>query len=316
MTDIRVGIVGCGDRGRGHMRVLQTFDDVELAAVCDPFAASRDQAGAEFEIARRYKTVEAMLDAEDLDAAIVATPAHLNAPSALSCLARGIDTLLEKPPGLSLDETHALKETAAQSGARGMVGWNRRFDPYVSRVRREVGTRGPIYQLVGQFHKSMSSIIASGRFPEQVMDNFLFETPIHSIDLVRHLAAASVAEVHSYVRRVSAYKDVHAALVIFENGCVAQISANCTTDARLERYEIHGRGISAYLEGIRGGEFVCDGERRPVEPEGPDSTHAQARYFVNCVKESRPIAAPAADLDEAVATMELAVVIMDGLRET
>ena len=316
MTDIRVGIVGCGDRGRGHMRILQTFDDVELAAVCDPFTASRDQAGAEFEIARRYKTVEAMLDAEELDAAIVATPAHLNAPSALSCLARGIDTLLEKPPGLSLDETHALKEAAAQSGARGMVGWNRRFDPHVSRVRREVGTRGPIYQLVGQFHKSMSSIIASGRFPEQVMDNFLFETPIHSIDLVRHLAAASVAEVHSYVRRVSAYKDVHAALVIFENGCVAQISANCTTDARLERYEIHGRDISAYLEGIRGGEFVCDGERRPVEPEGPDSTHAQARYFVNCVKESRPIAAPAADLDEAVATMELAVVIMDGLRET
>ena len=316
MTDIRVGIVGCGDRGRGHMRVLQTFDDVELAAVCDPFAASRDQAGAEFEIARRYKTVEAMLDAEELDAAIVATPAHLNAPSALSCLARGIDTLLEKPPGLSLDETHALKEAAAQSGARGMVGWNRRFDPHVNRVRREVGTRGPIYQLVGQFHKSMSSIIASGRFPEQMMDNFLFETPIHSIDLVRHLAAASVAEVHSYVRRVSAYKDVHAALVIFENGCVAQISANCTTDARLERYEIHGRDISAYLEGIRGGEFVCDGERRPVEPEGPDSTHAQARYFVNCVKESRPIAAPAADLDEAVATMELAVAIMDGLRET
>ena len=316
MTDIRVGIVGCGDRGRGHMRVLQTFDDVELAAVCDPFAASRDQAGAEFEIARRYKTVEAMLDAEELDAAIVATPAHLNAPSALSCLARGIDTLLEKPPGLSLDETHALKEAAAQSGARGMVGWNRRFDPHVNRVRREVGTRGPIYQLVGQFHKSMSSIIASGRFPEQMMDNFLFETPIHSIDLVRHLAAASVAEVHSYVRRVSAYKDVHAALVIFENGCVAQISANCTTDARLERYEIHGRGISAYLEGIRGGEFVCDGERRAVAPEGPDSTHAQARYFVNCVKESRPIAAPAADLDEAVATMELAVAIMDGLRET
>ena len=315
MTNIRVGIVGCGGRGRGHMRVLQTFDDVILTAVCDPFATSRDQAGTEFGVARRYATVEAMLDAEDLDAVVVATPAHLNAPSALPCLARGIDTLLEKPPGLSLDETHALKEAAAQSGARGMVGWNRRFDPHVNRVRREVGARGPVYQLVGEFHKSMSGFIASGRFPEHMMDNFLFETPIHSIDLVRHLAAAPVTEVHSYVHRVSAYKDVHAALVIFANGCVAQISANYTTDARLERYEIHGRDISAYLEGIHGGEFVCDGERRPVEPEGPDSTLAQARYFVDCVKENRPIAAPAADLDEAVATMELAVAIMDGLRE-
>ena len=69
MTDIRVGIVGCGGRGRGHMRVLHTFDDVELTAVCDPFASSRDQAGEEFGVAGRYETVEAMLDAEDLDAA-------------------------------------------------------------------------------------------------------------------------------------------------------------------------------------------------------------------------------------------------------
>ena len=95
MTDIRVGIVGCGGRGRGHMRVLHTFDDVELTAVCDPFAASRDEAGEEFGVAGRYETVEAMRDAEDLDAAVGATPAHLNATSALPCLARGIDTLLE-----------------------------------------------------------------------------------------------------------------------------------------------------------------------------------------------------------------------------
>ena len=82
--------------------------------------------------------------------------------------------------------------------------------------------------------------------------------------LIRHLADAPVSEVHSFVRRVSAYRDVHAALIVFENECVAQLSANYTTDARLERYEIHGRDISAYLEGIRGGEFVCDGGVGPA----------------------------------------------------
>ena len=61
--------------------------------------------------------------------------------------------------------------------------------------------------------------------------------------------------------------------------------------------------------------LIVDGERRPVEPEGPDSTLAQARYFVDSVKQNRPSAAPAADLDEAVATMELAVAIVEGLRE-
>ena len=297
------------------MRALHALTDVELVAVCDPVAANREQVGDEWGVEHRYAEVEAMLDAEELAAAIVATPAHLNAEAALPCLERGIDTLLEKPPGMSLDQTCALKEAAEASGARGMVGWNRRFDPLVLQVREEIEARGPIYQLVGEFHKSMSRFIAGGRFPEIVMDNMLLESPIHAIDLVRHLGGAPVAEVHSFVRRASAYKDVHAALVVFENDCVAQICANYTTDARLERYEIHGRDISAYIEGISTCELVCDGEHKHLQKEGTDSTLAQAAHFFDCIKAGRPIGPPAADLDEAIATMELATAILAGLRD-
>ena len=268
MANIPVGLIGCGGRGRGHVRALHELEGVELVAVCDPVASNREQVGDEYSVERRYADVEAMLDAEELTAAIVATPAHLNAEAALPCLERGIDTLLEKPPGMSLDQTRALKEAAEASGARGMVGWNRRFDPLVLQVREEIESRGPIYQLVGEFHKSMSGFIAGGRFPEIVMDNMLLESPIHAIDLVRHLGGAPVAEVHSFVRRASAYKDVHAALVVFENDCVAQICANYTTDARLERYEIHGRDISAYIEGISTCELVCDGEHKHLQKRG------------------------------------------------
>ena len=315
MTNIPVGLIGCGGRGRGHVRAMHSLADVELVAICDPVAANREQVGDEWGIERRYATIEAMLDAEELAAAIVATPAHLNAEAALPCLERGIDTLLEKPPGMSLDQTRALKEAAEASGARGMVGWNRRFDSLVRQVHKEIAARGPIYQLVGEFHKSMSRFVAAGRFPAIVMDNMLLESPIHAIDLVRHLGGSPVAEVHSFVRRASAYKDVHAALVVFENDCVAQICANYTTDARLERYEIHGRDISAYLEGISTCELVCDGERKQLQKEGVDSTLAQAAHFFDCIKADRPIGPPAADLDEAIATMELATAILAGLRD-
>ena len=37
-----------------------------------------------------------------------------------------------------------------------------------------------------------------------------------------------------------------------------------------------------------------------------DSTLEQDRFFLDCVRAGRPITAPAADLEEAVATMELA----------
>ena len=40
--------------------------------------------------------------------------------------------------------------------------------------------------------------------------------------------------------------------------------------------------------------------------QGDRSTLEQDRYFLDCVRHGRPIAAPACDLTEAVATMELA----------
>ena len=148
------------------------------------------------------------------------------------------------------------------------------------------------------------------------MDNMLLESPIHAVDLVRALAGSDVIEVHSSVRRAcSPYKDVHGALILFANGCIAHFIANYTTDARLERYEIHGREISAYLEGVSQGVVVCDGQRHTLSGAGSGGTREQDRFFLDCVRADRPIQLPAANLDEAVKTMELAEAILAGLRE-
>jgi len=297
------------------MNCLKEFEDVELVAVCDTVEKARDAAGEQFGIPQRYASVEALLDAEPLDAVFVATPAHLNAKAALPCLERGVNTLLEKPPGMSVAETTALRDAAVRTGAKGMVGWNRRFHPIIVKAREMVEARGPVTQLLGEFHKSMSRFEASGRFPDILMDNMLLETPIHAIDTVRAIAGAEVVEVHSVVRRAcSRFKDVHGALILFGNGCVAHLIANYTTDARLERYEIHGRDISAYLEGVSQGFVLCDGKRHDLSGEG-SGTNEQNRYFLDCVKANRPVSLPAANLDEAVKTMELAEAILAGLRE-
>ena len=130
------------------------------------------------------------------------------------------------------------------------------------------------------------------------------------------MAGSDVAEVHSVVRRaLHKYKDVFGAIVIFENDCVAHLIFNWTTGGRLERYEIHGRGISAYLQGINEGVVFCDGERHELEHAGSDGAVEEERHFLDCVKEDRPIELPACNLEEAVKTMELAEAILDGLQE-
>lgn len=315
MANLRVGVIGCGSRGRGHMKILSDFEDTDLIAICDPVDSARNTAGDSFNISKRYDTIEAMLDNESVDAIFVATPAHLNGEAALPCFERGINTLLEKPPGMSVSETIVLRDTAKRTDAKGMVGWNRRFHPIIVQAKQMVKERGNITQLVGEFHKSITRLAQSGRFPELLMDNMFLETPIHALDTIRYMAEADVKEVHSVVQRtISKYKDVHAALILFENGCVAQHIANYTTDARLERYEIHGKDISAYLEGVSHGNVFCDGTKHELTEPGSGGTVEQNRYFLDCVKSNTPVSFPAANLDEAVKTMQLADDILDGLQ--
>lgn len=315
MSVLRVALVGAGGKGRQHLGNVRNLEGVEIAAICDPVEKLREAVAEEFGAPGRYASIEDMLGSENLDAAFVATPAHINAIAALPCLQAGVNTFLEKPPGLSLEETRGLHEAAARSGAQGMVGWNRRFEPVIRNAVEEIRGNGPIVQLVGEFHKNMTRLEDLNRFPEHLLDNFLWETPIHAIDLVRFLGGAEVVEVHSVVRRaVHDHKDVHAALVLFANGCVAQLTFNMTSTPRLERYEIHGRDVCAYIE--REGVVVFkDGETRPVSKDGPDGTELEDRFFIECIREGREIGLPAANLDEAVKTMALGQRIMDGLIE-
>lgn len=315
-TVLKAALIGCGGRGRGHIEAMKTFDDLQFVAVCDPVAALRDRVADENAVPRRYGDIVDMLSKEELDLAVVATPAHLNGKCALPVIQAGVHTLIEKPPGLSGAEAEGLRDAAKASGARVLIGWNRRFHSLICKARGMIEERGPITQIVAEFHKSMTDLQARG-FPEHLLDRFIYETPIHAIDLTRSLAGSSpIAELHAVARRAnSRFIDVYAALIRFENGCVAQLTANFTTDARLERYEIHGRDCSAYLEGVRSVVVQRDGKEEVFDEVESAGTAEQARFLVDCIREDRPVDLPAAGLDEAVETMKLADRIRAELRD-
>lgn len=313
---LKAALIGCGGRGRGHIETLNTFGDLDFVAVCDPVEELRGRVAAENAVPRQYEDIDEMLSKEDLGLAVVATPAHLNGKCALPVIQAGVHTLIEKPPGLSGAEAEALRDAAKASGAKVLVGWNRRFHSLICKARRMIEERGPITQIVAEFHKSMTNLQARG-YPDHLLDRFIYETPIHAIDLTRSLAGSSpIAELHAVARRAnSRFVDVYAALIRFENGCVAQLTANFTTDARLERYEIHGRDCSAYLEGVRRAVVQRDGKEEVFDTVESAGTAEQARFLVDCIKEDRPVDLPAAGLDEAVETMSLADRIRAELRD-
>ena len=53
MSNLRVAVIGVGPRGLNHLDAIDGFDDVTLAAVCDPSDEARNAVAAKYVPRRR-----------------------------------------------------------------------------------------------------------------------------------------------------------------------------------------------------------------------------------------------------------------------
>jgi myo-inositol 2-dehydrogenase/D-chiro-inositol 1-dehydrogenase len=136
---LRVGIVGSGMMGFEHIRNLRLQPDMQLVALADPNPPSRllgrratDHPVAEYEDAR------GMLDAESLDAVIIATPNFTHAAVLDELLDRPIDLLVEKPLCTTLEDCDRIVRAAENRSRVTWVGMEYRFMPPVERLIQEI----------------------------------------------------------------------------------------------------------------------------------------------------------------------------------
>ena len=133
MKALRVGVVGAGNIASiAQLPTLVQRDDVELRAL----VSRRDDPGA---IQRRwgfekvYRGVDAMLDAEALDAIFVLTPRSEHVAAVESALRAGVDVFCEKPLATSTADatrpTNAVSHVAARPIACGKTVASLRINP-------------------------------------------------------------------------------------------------------------------------------------------------------------------------------------------
>ena len=316
MSRVRVAVVGAGPRGLHHVQAMANVAAADVVAVCDVSASARSRAAAIVPPARLFESVPDLLDAmaadRELDAVVTAGSQEHNAAITLPLLEAGLPTLMEKPPGIYIGETRRLAAAAERSGAICMIAFNRRFNPYLAAALAAVWDRGPVVQVVAEFHKDLALLESQGRYTAAVRERVFVESPIHAVDWALYAAGDGELErVHAASRRARGrHIDGHAALVVAKSGTIIQLTAAYTTGGRLERYEIHGLGISAYLEGVEGGYVVVDGERREIELAAANDTKMQAEHFIDLVSRGAPVATPACGLPAALRAMEVVETVL------
>lgn len=150
---LKIGIIGCGDRGTGLLKVLQELPDkFEVVALCDelPFrrrdAQKADKAGK----AKIYADYRALLDSRAVEAVIISVPLYLHFEVAKAALLAGKQVFLEKTMTYDIPQALELVRLAQQhSGQTLQVGHQYRYSPLYYRVKEMIaqGYLGKVTQI-------------------------------------------------------------------------------------------------------------------------------------------------------------------------
>ncbi|WP_348266116.1 Gfo/Idh/MocA family oxidoreductase [Edaphobacter paludis] len=119
---IRIGLIGAGDRGQDDLRHALKQPNVECVAVADVYSRRRDQVKGYLPNVATYDDPMRLLERNDIDAVIHATPQHLHKKYFLATLAAGKDLYSEKTLAWNIPEAMACRDAAKSSKQIVQIG--------------------------------------------------------------------------------------------------------------------------------------------------------------------------------------------------
>jgi predicted dehydrogenase len=129
LSNLRIGIIGCGKIADGHAEVVKHLDGAELVAVCDREPLLAEQLAVRYGVPAWYGDVAQMLERERLDVVHITTPPGVHLALTRQCVAAGAHVFLEKPLALTAAESRQLIDAVVAGGRQITINYWPNFDP-------------------------------------------------------------------------------------------------------------------------------------------------------------------------------------------
>jgi predicted dehydrogenase len=135
---IRIGMIGCGDRGRGaHMTGANRYakeQNAEFVAVCDPWRVKREEAAAMAKEwcgkePQQFTSYRDLLEKGEVDAVMIASPDHVHTLHLEAAANAKKDVYCEKPLAKSLDTLKAACDAVKANNVVAQIGTQLRSMP-------------------------------------------------------------------------------------------------------------------------------------------------------------------------------------------
>jgi predicted dehydrogenase len=240
---IRFGVVGLGQMGRHHARVMVQDGETHFTGAVDPEGDRHGVVG----IGEIFTDLDQLLSA-GIDAAVVAVPTSQHRDVALKLAAAGVHTLVEKPLADTLDAAREIRDGFEGKQTVGAVGHVERFNAALQEMKQ---------RLVNDELGRVISIATErvGPFPHRIQDvGVVKDLATHDIDIATWIGGARFADVSGQLayKMGRPHEDLVVATGRLENDVVVSMNVNWLTPTKRRTVSVLGEKGSFVADLLNG----------------------------------------------------------------
>jgi predicted dehydrogenase len=161
-SQVQMAIIGTGGRGQYHITHLNGLDGGRLLASCDIYQPNLDKGvNSSKDKPKGYKDYREILNRNDIDAVLIATPLSTHFPITRDALLAGKHVFCEKSLVHKPEEIHMLRKMVNERPKQVLqVGLQRRYSRFYQTARQmvEKGLLGDVTNVYSQWHRNLINV--------------------------------------------------------------------------------------------------------------------------------------------------------------
>jgi UDP-2-acetamido-3-amino-2,3-dideoxy-glucuronate N-acetyltransferase len=283
MSEIKIGVVGYGNWGKNHVRVLSELN--HLGGVYDNLISSKKSNGK----IKFYDSLDDLID--NVDGLIISSPATTHFKIARKAL-KTLDVLIEKPIAMKISDVLALQKLEKESKKLIVVGHQLHFHPAIIKMQ-ELINQGAI----GKLKWIYSNRLNMGKIRPN--ENVLWSFAPHDLSLILKFIKSEVSNLSVQASKIlnNKIEDTTLTLLDFKNGQKAHVFVSWIHPFKEQRFVLVGdKGSMVFSDSKKSNKLEL--YKTIIQKDGSISSHdmeninyidkeplkEQALYFIECIK--------------------------------
>ena len=230
---LKWGIIGCGGiADRRTLPGMMLASNAEPYAVMDANFAAAERCKEKYGARYAFDRIEDVLALDEVDAVYIASPVFCHKEQAIAAARAKKHILLEKPIGLTLEESREIVAVCEAEGVKLGVGFMMRYHAYHQAMKQAIaeGMIGEIVSMRAQFtcwYPDMENCWRQDKTKSG--GGATIDLGVHCIDLLQYISGLEAVECTGYAQtQTFAYSvdDSSAIVMKMNNGALAMVDSN------------------------------------------------------------------------------------------